>query len=125
MYLLGVEGAPLQTTSPLDRKDALTRRPLDFDVEEETRKVETSKWLDNHFGSDSRSSNNSVIDEDEEPKTKTGFFNVTIKSQAVHKEPEKTYTSPIRTPSRQYYDKNVEPEKGKNYYQGTSSLAIF
>lgn len=39
-----------------DRKDALTKRPLDFDQEEETRKVETSKWLEHHFGSESRSS---------------------------------------------------------------------
>lgn len=122
LFLLGVEGVPLQTTSPLDRKDALTRRPLDFDQEEETRKVETSKWLDNHFGSESRSSNNSIIDEEEESKTKTGFFNVTIKSQpVVHKEPTKAYATPVRAPSRQFYDKQIEPEKDKSYYQGTYS----
>lgn len=81
--LSGVEsGIPVQ--SPLDRKDALTKKPLDFDVEEETRKQETSKWLEHHFGSDSRSSNNSLDDEIEvERPPKTSFFNVTIKSQPL------------------------------------------
>ena len=39
----------------IDRKDALTRIPLDFDQEERTRKAETSKWLEHHFGSESTS----------------------------------------------------------------------
>ncbi|XP_041979041.1 serine/arginine repetitive matrix protein 2 isoform X2 [Aricia agestis] len=38
-------------------------RPLDFDIEEETRKKETSKWLESHFGSDSRSSHDSIAEE--------------------------------------------------------------
>ncbi|KAG8231728.1 hypothetical protein J437_LFUL013192 [Ladona fulva] len=49
-------GAPPASPANGERKDALTRRPLDLDAEEETRKVETSKWLEHHFGSDSRSS---------------------------------------------------------------------
>lgn len=39
------------------------KRPLDFDVEEETRKKETSKWLESHFGSESRSSHDSIAEE--------------------------------------------------------------
>ncbi|CAG4982891.1 unnamed protein product [Parnassius apollo] len=39
------------------------KRPLDFDIEEETRKKETSKWLESHFGSDSRSSHDSIAEE--------------------------------------------------------------
>ncbi|KAG7308707.1 hypothetical protein JYU34_005931 [Plutella xylostella] len=39
------------------------KRPLDFDIEEETRKKETSKWLESHFGSESRSSHDSIADE--------------------------------------------------------------
>ncbi|XP_050078915.1 uncharacterized protein LOC126565650 isoform X2 [Anopheles maculipalpis] len=64
-----------------DRLDALTKKPLDFDKEEETRKQETSKWLESHFGSESRSSRDSREDLDElvEP-TKRTYFNVTIKS---------------------------------------------
>lgn len=64
-----------------DRKDALTARPLDFDKEELTRKGETIKWLESHFGSESRSSKDSR-DDDIEP-TKKSFFNVTIKSNAT------------------------------------------
>ncbi|VEN48793.1 unnamed protein product [Callosobruchus maculatus] len=88
------------SSSPLDRKDALTRRPLDFDQEEETRKVETSKWLEHHFGSDSKSSNNSIIDDDEErAPPKTSFFNVTIKSQpSVEAVPQNTYSARVYSP---------------------------
>jgi hypothetical protein len=35
-----------------DRADALTKKPLNYHVEEKTRKKETNKWLDHHFGSD-------------------------------------------------------------------------
>lgn len=35
------------------RTDALTKQPLDLEAEEETRKLETSRWLDSHFGSES------------------------------------------------------------------------
>jgi hypothetical protein len=34
------------------RSDALTSRPLDLEEEDETRKLETSKWLESHFGSE-------------------------------------------------------------------------
>ncbi|PNF16651.1 hypothetical protein B7P43_G06437 [Cryptotermes secundus] len=71
---------------PIDRKDALTKKPLDFDQEEETRKVETSKWLEHHFGSDSRSSKDS-IDDDELPSAppggRTSYINVTMTSHTA------------------------------------------
>lgn len=69
----------------MERKDALTKRPLDFDREEEARKFETTKWLENHFGSDSQSSRGSTDGDldrhqfEQEP-TKKSYFNVTIKS---------------------------------------------
>ncbi|XP_039959098.1 uncharacterized protein LOC120773947 isoform X1 [Bactrocera tryoni] len=71
-----------EATLLADRKDALTKRPLDFDREEETRKGETIKWLESHFGSESTASNDSREDDgggEIEPTKKT-FFNVTIKS---------------------------------------------
>ncbi|KYB26130.1 hypothetical protein TcasGA2_TC006187 [Tribolium castaneum] len=108
--------------SPLDRKDALTRKPLDFDQEEETRKVETSKWLEHHFGSESRSSN-SVIDDEEQPP-KTSFFNVTIKSQPSRAEPPpQKYITTINNTPRVYSP--VEPERDRpthhsDYYKGIS-----
>ncbi|XP_071447019.1 pharyngeal muscle protein 2 isoform X2 [Hetaerina americana] len=52
-----------------ERKDALTKRPLDLDAEEETRKVETSKWLEHHFGSDSRSSREGSAGGFEDPES--------------------------------------------------------
>ncbi|XP_063915870.1 uncharacterized protein Chas isoform X2 [Zophobas morio] len=108
--------------SPLDRKDALTKKPLDFDQEEETRKVETSKWLEHHFGSESRSSNNSVIDDEEQPP-KTSFFNVTIKSQPTRAEtPPQKYITTISNGPRVYSP--VEPERDRpqhsEYYKGIS-----
>lgn len=60
----------------------MTKRPLDFDREEETRKKETNKWLDSHFGSESTSRESledSLSGVNIEP-TKKIFFNVTIKS---------------------------------------------
>ncbi|XP_053609302.1 serine/arginine repetitive matrix protein 1 isoform X2 [Plodia interpunctella] len=46
-----------------DHDKDYAKRPLDFDVEEETRKKETSKWLESHFGSESRSSHDSIAEE--------------------------------------------------------------
>lgn len=64
------------------RKDALTKKPLDLEEEDEARKFETSKWLESHFGSDSRSSHGS-LDADESPlptNSNTSYINVTMKS---------------------------------------------
>ena len=36
-----------------ERTDALTKKPLDLEQEEETRKLETCRWLESHFGSES------------------------------------------------------------------------
>lgn len=108
--------------SPLDRKDALTRRPLDFDQEEETRKVETSKWLEHHFGSES---SNSAVDEEEQPP-KTSFFNVTIKSQPTtirnneQTYSQKTYISTAVNNGQRVYSP-VEAERDRNpsgFYKG-------
>ncbi|XP_076393601.1 chascon isoform X2 [Megachile rotundata] len=66
----------------LARKDVLTKKPLDFEEEDEARKFETSKWLESHFGSESRSSHGS-IDADDSPiptSTNTSYINVTMKS---------------------------------------------
>ncbi|XP_012539685.1 muscle M-line assembly protein unc-89 [Monomorium pharaonis] len=66
------------------RKDALTKKPLDLEEEDEARKFETSKWLESHFGSDSRSSHGS-LDADDSPLptgTNTSYINVTMKSCA-------------------------------------------
>lgn len=103
---------------PIDRKDALTKRPLDFDVEEETRKQETSKWLEHHFGSDSRSSNNSLDELDDEKPPKTSFFNVTIKSQPTRiVSPPKTYVTNISNHRNNVYSP-AEPERERGYFQG-------
>lgn len=59
----------------------MTKKTLDLEEEDEARKFETSKWLESHFGSDSRSSHGSI---DDEPPihtgTNTSFINVTMKS---------------------------------------------
>lgn len=121
----GVENGVAE--SPLDRKDALTRRPLDFDQEEETRKVETTKWLEHHFGSDSRSSNQSSTIDEEEPPPKTSFFNVTIKSQPTRSEtPQKTFISTVNSNGNPRVYSPVEPERDRNdtggYYKGERKI---
>ncbi|XP_014244119.1 uncharacterized protein LOC106663643 isoform X2 [Cimex lectularius] len=85
-----------------DRKDALTKRPLDFHQEERTRKLETSKWLEHHFGSES-TSRSSKDSEDEGPQT--SFINVTMKS-AKDPKPSKVFLS--------------SPEPEKQYFKGVS-----
>lgn len=71
-----------QKQEEAERMDALTKKPLNFDQEEQTRKVETSKWLEHHFGSESRSSGSSLADDDSPKKSQksTSFINVTMKS---------------------------------------------
>ncbi|XP_015605368.1 uncharacterized protein LOC107272590 [Cephus cinctus] len=70
---------------PTARKDALTKKPLDLEEEDEARKVETSKWLESHFGSESRSSHGSLEPDEPvvQPGTNTSFINVTMKSMPV------------------------------------------
>ncbi|KAK5640871.1 hypothetical protein RI129_009418 [Pyrocoelia pectoralis] len=121
----GIEGGLIPSASPLDRKDALTRKPLDFDQEEETRKLETSKWLEHHFGSESRSSRDSLDDIDEEKEEpvepRTSFFNVTIKSQPTV---QSEYVSKVQ----QHVEESPAPPVHENgyhhrqtrYFQGVS-----
>lgn len=95
-----------------DRTDALTKKPLDFDREEETRKAETSKWLESHFGSDSRSSRDSRDSRDEdivEPTKKT-YFNVTIKQASPARE-EAPYRPVTRQSSQPIYSNRVITSK--------------
>ncbi|XP_053678544.1 uncharacterized protein LOC128728920 [Anopheles nili] len=96
-----------------DRLDALTKKPLDFDKEEETRKQETSKWLESHFGSESRSSRDSREDLDEElvEPTKRTYFNVTIKSG----------DAPLGSPvggEKEGMGGPGRPERGEKAYRG-------
>ncbi|XP_066998376.2 uncharacterized protein chas isoform X2 [Anabrus simplex] len=130
------EPAPV---APLDRKDALTKKPLDFDQEEETRKAETSKWLEHHFGSDSRSS---LEDDDlQAAGTNTSFINVTMKSRPISSNRKassmtspnngntttstpKSYVATVNTSSRVFVS-SPEPEDPPSngaggYFQGVS-----
>ncbi|XP_055616821.1 uncharacterized protein LOC129762508 isoform X2 [Toxorhynchites rutilus septentrionalis] len=116
----GVIGVP-----PLvDRTDALTKRPLDFDREDETRKQETNKWLESHFGSESRSSRGSRDDLDDivEPTKKT-YFNVTIKSgdgvdeRAGGNDFYKAHQ--LNAPPKVILPEREEPV-GRKYFQGVS-----
>lgn len=108
----------------MDRKDALTKRPLDFDKEEETRKGETIKWLESHFGSESTASNDSREDEINvvEPTKKT-YFNVTIKSNQNHTS-SNTHHDNIDKKTfakRGSVDSPPVTNNGAKYYQGISN----
>lgn len=116
----GVIGVP-----PLvDRTDALTKRPLDFDREDETRKQETNKWLESHFGSESRSSRGSRDDLDDivEPTKKT-YFNVTIKSGDAMDDRgggnDFYKAHQLNAPPKVMLPEREEPV-GRKYFQGVS-----
>ncbi|XP_055846479.1 uncharacterized protein LOC129912297 isoform X2 [Episyrphus balteatus] len=109
-----------------DRKDALTKRPLDFDREEETRKGETMKWLESHFGSESTASNDSRDDYQEIEPTKKTYFNVTIKSNPTTPPNVVPVSSglihSVGKPARVIVADH-DLEKGKTYFQGISNWA--
>lgn len=111
-----------------ERKEALTKRPIDFEKEEETRKDETIKWLENHFGSDSsRESPDDDID-----TTKKSFFNVTIKSNGATGGaspierayvPQSSYQpTSLQSPSKVALPEREAPKPPK-YFQGISEWA--
>ncbi|KAL1132499.1 hypothetical protein AAG570_010454 [Ranatra chinensis] len=97
--------------SDQDRKDALTRCPLDFDQEEKTRKAETSKWLEHHFGSESNSRSSRDSDDDNLHQTQS-YINVTMKSA---KDPSK---GPAHTNGKVFLS-SPEPTE-KVYFKGIS-----
>ncbi|VVC43298.1 Hypothetical protein CINCED_3A004811 [Cinara cedri] len=108
----------------------------DFDEEERTRKVETAKWLEHHFGSESTRSSTGNLSEDEEDiddrgRQKTAsnsFINVTMKSAETpasgyfrgvsewknNKDPA---VSPIRPPVR----RNKREQKSEMIVNGDSN----
>ncbi|KAI5716131.1 hypothetical protein M8J76_001467 [Diaphorina citri] len=91
-----------QTASPLagERSDAITQSPVDIVQEEQSRRVETSKWLDNHFGSESSaSSSKNSTDNGPTSSRTTSFINVTMKSAPPTKSvsPTKLIVTPTET----------------------------
>lgn len=91
-------------------------RTIDFEKEEETRKDETIKWLENHFGSDGRSPTDSTEEENE--STKKSFFNITIKSNQASPSSEE---KPLPTLSNGVYHSNMkDAPKPKKFFQGIS-----
>ncbi|XP_029167005.1 uncharacterized protein LOC114937633 isoform X2 [Nylanderia fulva] len=98
------------------RKDALTKKSLDLEEEDEARKFETSKWLESHFGSDSRSSHGS-LDADDSPlptSTNTSYINVTMKS-CTPKEREYENVS-----SSRHQRRGRDSNSPSGYYHGIS-----
>ncbi|CAL1688177.1 unnamed protein product [Lasius platythorax] len=102
--------------SDATRKDALTKKSLDLEEEDEARKFETSKWLESHFGSDSRSSHGS-LDADDSPlptSTNTSYINVTMKS-CTPKEREYENVS-----SSRHQRRGRDSNSPSGYYHGIS-----
>lgn len=102
--------------SDATRKDALTKKSLDLEEEDEARKFETSKWLESHFGSDSRSSHGS-LDTDDSPlptSTNTSYINVTMKS-CTPKEREYENVS-----SSRHQRRGRDSNSPSGYYHGIS-----
>lgn len=122
---------------PIERKDVLTKKPLNFDQEEETRKVETSKWLEHHFGSESTKSSKGSLDDLSEtvPASQNSFINVTMKSRPIRSKspktkllnssdedkPHKSFNSKIEAP-REIFISSPECDSPTNngYFKGIS-----
>lgn len=108
------------------RKDALTRKPLDLEEEDEARKFETSKWLESHFGSESRSSHGSLEDEEHHEKkhlsTNTSYINVTMKSvpTTTAREHYKQTTTTTTTTKQQRRTTTNGATSPSGYFQGIS-----
>jgi len=70
------------------RQDALTNRPLDLDQEEYTRKNETNRWLNSHFGSSSSSLNSDASPRSPLHSTPTGIHvTMTSRGSPLHSPP--------------------------------------
>lgn len=108
-------------------------RAIDFEKEEETRKDETIKWLESHFGSEGRSPTDSTTEE--ECEKKESFFNITIKSNqasptlaaaAANLSGAAVDEETMPTLSNGLYHSNVKPKcepaasKPQKYFQGIS-----
>ena len=85
----------------------MTRKTLDVEEEDEARKFETSKWLESHFGSESRSSQDgSFEDEPIGHSTNTSFINVTMKSAC--------------SPRDKQQNRNNQTNSSSGFFQGIS-----
>ncbi|CAL7940503.1 unnamed protein product [Xylocopa violacea] len=101
------------------RKDVLTKKPLDFEEEDEARKFETSKWLESHFGSESRSSHGS-IEADNSPlptSTNTSYINVTMKSCTPKERDYQNVSNTVRNQRRSTGRDSTSPS---GYFHGIS-----
>ncbi|KAK6625217.1 hypothetical protein RUM43_005508 [Polyplax serrata] len=95
--------------------DGLTKNShRNFDEEEETRKEETSKWLEHHFGSESTKSSKGSAEnlDDIIPPSQNSFINVTMKSQVLDKTPSKPKFMENDTVQR----RSVSPKR--SYFMG-------
>jgi hypothetical protein len=66
---------------PQQRPDVLTNRPLDMGQEEYTKRHETNRWLNSHFGSSSSSLNSETSPRSPQAATPTGIH-VTMTSRS-------------------------------------------
>ncbi|XP_074102907.1 chascon isoform X2 [Cotesia typhae] len=113
----------------LNRKNVLTKKPLSLDEEDEVKKFETSKWLENHFGSDhglsSHSSKDEIVtnnhnDNNRQVQVQTmnnkSFINVTMKSSKSQdrKNNGKHKDTYINTYIDQSYNEHDQPVRLSN-----------
>ncbi|XP_046834749.1 uncharacterized protein LOC124431199 isoform X1 [Vespa crabro] len=109
-------GFPAEGTTAA-RKDALTKKPLDLEEEDEARKFETSKWLESHFGSESRSSHGSIDADDGPfiPNTNTSYIHVTMKSCSPRERDYQNVNS-----NRHHHSAGRDSTSPSGYFHGIS-----
>lgn len=110
----------------------MTKKPLSFDEEDEVKKFETSKWLENHFGSDhgmsSHSSKDEIVpnnhnDNNRQVQVQTmnnkSFINVTMKSSKSQdsKNNNKSKDTYINTYIDKSYSELDQPVRSSNKQQ--------
>lgn len=84
--------SPLEN-QPSNSLNYYKKKLHNLNSEEETRKEETSKWLEHHFGSESTKSSKGSQDnlDDIVPSSQNSFINVTMKSQLSKNVPRTKY----------------------------------
>ena len=112
---------------PDERTDALTKKPLDLEAEEETRKLETSRWLESHFGSESSNSSAEGSSKGRSQKKKEEQDNK-MPSQVSSGGINVTMTSDPQSGGSDRYDPNPPPPEpiiNSRIYAQTGGLTGF
>ncbi|CAG7837725.1 unnamed protein product [Allacma fusca] len=107
--------------TPISRSDVLTQRPLDIDQEEYTRKNETNRWLNSHFGSSSSSLNSETSPRSPLHLTPQGIHvTMTSRSSPLNSPPPPPPMPPSSGPQPPYSSRLAKGKSSKSENEPSS-----